>query len=188
MSTRPIKKLIVHAKEPWWYLRAGMVLTVRIARILFTDAESGARPPDTLQGWKDVLGVLRSRELRTEFRTAVHKYAVVSARVSRTLADISLLRSSINDPRRALVRIQISPGWCLHRLAALAFSRQTFETVIEPTLSDMQTEFFEALHEKRPLKARWVQCRGYWNFWCTVAGQLPISMMKLLVTLWRLIP
>jgi hypothetical protein len=187
MSTRPIKKLIARGKEPWWYVRAGMGLTVRISRILFTDSESGARPPDTLQGWKVVLGVLRSREFRREFRT-VHKYAVVCVRVSRALADVSLLQSSINGPKRASVRIQMSPGWCLHRLAAIAFSRETFETVIEPTLSDMQTEFFEALHEKRPLKARWVQCRGYWNFWCTVAGQLPISMIKLLVTLWRLIP
>jgi hypothetical protein len=63
--------------------------------------------------------------------------------------------------------------------------RQTFSTIIEPVLSDMEVEFIGALAAKRPAKARWVQLRGYWNFWQHVALQIPVSITRVIVALWK---
>jgi hypothetical protein len=118
-----------------------------------------------------VLDALRNRELRQQFRGTVHNYAVVSLQVHRLRSTVSLMRSTIRDKKRSLSRIQIPPGWCLHRLAAFAFSRRTFETVIEPTLSDLQAEYLEALQQGDQRKAAFVRFRGYLNFWTHILAQ-----------------
>lgn len=78
-----------------------------------------------------------------------------------------------------------APGFGLHRVAEFIVPRRTFKVVLEPVLSDMQVEFFDALAGGRPLKARWVKWRGYGNFWITCFLQLPISVSRVLFALWR---
>lgn len=78
-----------------------------------------------------------------------------------------------------------SPGWRLRRLAELVFSPKTCTTVLEPPLADLQKEYFQALAENRPWKARFVLIRGYWSFWSAVAAQLPISIIKQMYKLWK---
>jgi hypothetical protein len=56
---------------------------------------------------------------------------------------------------------RLGRGWLLHRVGSWLFSSKTFTTILEPVLSDMQVEIFEALAAKQPRKARWVQIRGY---------------------------
>jgi hypothetical protein len=93
-------------------------------------------------------------------------------------------------PRRELALrrgLAQAPGWRLHRAARWLFSGKTFITVIEPVLSDMQVEFFEALAAKQPIKARWVQFCGYWTFWQHVALQIPVSITRVLLTLWKMV-
>ena len=84
-------------------------------------------------------------------------------------------------------KVARSPGWRLHRLGSLFFSPKTFKNVLEPVLSDMQVEIFEALSDNRPFKARWVQIRGYWTFWQHLALQIPVSVGHVLLALWRAI-
>jgi hypothetical protein len=91
---------------------------------------------------------------------------------------------------RRAVRVPVvsaPPGWQLHRFAQLVFSRRTFETVLQPVLSDLQIEFCEALREGRPFKARWKQVCGYGIFWCHVGAQLPVSLIKTFVKIWTFI-
>lgn len=86
---------------------------------------------------------------------------------------------------RSISPIHTAPGWTLHRIADFCFSKATVESVLGPTLRDLQLEHLEALSEGRMWKARWVRCRGYWSFWSAVVAQLPVSLVKRIYELWR---
>jgi len=93
----------------------------------------------------------------------------------------------LNDPlSRARSSIHPAPGWRLHRLAAWIFSRRTFEEILEPVLSDLQEEFFEALSQGARRKAQWVRVRGYCNFWINVVLMVPVTVTRTLVALWKM--
>lgn len=79
------------------------------------------------------------------------------------------------------------PGWLLREFAETVFSSRTFSLVLEPCLSDMQLEFFDALAAGRPAKARLARARGYCVFWTHVLAQLPVSLSRVVATLWKLI-
>jgi hypothetical protein len=76
-------------------------------------------------------------------------------------------------------------GWNLRRFAELCFSKKTFTKVLEPVLSDMQKEHFEALAASRRWKALMVLVRGYWSFWSAVVAQLPISFARRVYEVWK---
>jgi len=73
----------------------------------------------------------------------------------------------------------------LHRIGSVVFTRCTFDRVIEPVLSDLQIDYYEALNEGATYKARWVRCRGHANFWICISAQLPISLSQRVVALWK---
>jgi hypothetical protein len=81
--------------------------------------------------------------------------------------------------------IQIPPGTHLRSFASAVFSTKSFKLVIEPTLRDMLDEYCEALSEGRSKKAQWVRLRGYFSFWSAVLAQVPVSLTKLLFTVWK---
>ena len=94
----------------------------------------------------------------------------------------------IIDPsiyHRLASRVSLPPGWGLRRFAEFCFSKKTFTQVLEPALSDMQKEHFEALAAGRPWKARMVLVRGYWSFWSAVVAQLPISFARRVYEVWK---
>lgn len=82
-------------------------------------------------------------------------------------------------------RLTAPPGWRLRSFADSCFSKKTFTQVLEPALSDMQKEHFEALAAGRPWKARMVLVRGYWSFWSAVVAQLPISLARRVYEIWK---
>jgi hypothetical protein len=65
------------------------------------------------------------------------------------------------------------------------FSAKTVTQVFLPTIRDMQHEHVEALADSQQCKARWVLVRGYWSVGAAVIAQVPVSLIKLVVTLWR---
>lgn len=77
------------------------------------------------------------------------------------------------------------PGWGLRRFAEFCFSKKTYAQVLEPALSDMQKEHFDALAAGRPLKARMALVRGYWSFWSAVVAQLPLSLARRVYEVWK---
>lgn len=119
----------------------------------------------------------------------VHTVGVIGVGVARRIDTTNgvtallwgILAGDLIDRRRAYS----APGWRLHRLAAWLFSPKNFTNVFEPVLSDMQVEFCDALALKQPIKARWVQFRGYWTFWEHVVLQIPISIARVVMALWR---
>lgn len=87
--------------------------------------------------------------------------------------------------RPARVSPIFSPhGWNLRRFAEFCFSKKTFAQILEPALSDMEKEYFEALAANRPWKARMVLVRGYWSFWSAFVAQLPIPFVRLVCKIW----
>lgn len=77
------------------------------------------------------------------------------------------------------------PGWRLHRGAKWVFSQRMFTEILEPVLSDIQIDYFAALHANQPYKARWVQVRGYFCFWSHVGLQMPIDTVRVIAKLWK---
>lgn len=95
------------------------------------------------------------------------------------------LLEEIEIARRSVPFTFRPPGWGLRHFAELCFSKKTFTQVLEPALSDMQKEYFEALAARRPWQARIVLVRGYWAFWSAVAAQLPISFARRVYEVWK---
>jgi hypothetical protein len=83
------------------------------------------------------------------------------------------------------VGLSHAPGWGLRRFAETCFSQKTFTEVLEPILSGLQKEHFEALAAGRPWKACMVLVRGYFSFWSTVVAQLPLSLARLIYEIWK---
>jgi hypothetical protein len=86
---------------------------------------------------------------------------------------------------RRLQLVSHPPGWGLRHFAELCFSKQTFLQILEPTLTDMQKEHFDALAEGALWKARMALLRGYWAFWSAVIAQLPISFARRVFEIWK---
>jgi hypothetical protein len=74
------------------------------------------------------------------------------------------------------------PGSLLSRAAEFLFSRKTLTRIVNPIISDLQAEYFEALGAKRPAKAVWVRLRGYWGLFKAVGLH---SILKMVVEIWR---
>lgn len=70
------------------------------------------------------------------------------------------------------------PGWRLRRIAEFCFSAETYAQVLEPTLADLQQEFFDALAKNDPWKARFVLIRGHWSFWMAVVYHAYFSLIR----------
>jgi hypothetical protein len=82
-------------------------------------------------------------------------------------------------------RVLRPPGARLLSLVDFVFSKKTAKLLRQPLL-DLQVEYCEALGAQRPRKASWVRLRGYWSFWETVAMLMPVSLLRLVVQLWKL--
>lgn len=97
----------------------------------------------------------------------------------------AVIYSFISIFNRHVLHLSRPPGWGLRRFAELCFSKKTFTQTLEPALSDMQKEHFEALATGRPWQARIVLARGYWSFWSAVVAQLPISLARRVYEVWK---
>jgi hypothetical protein len=178
-------------------------LTSSAATTAYT-AQTSARPilaKDTAaaaerqrQSWRclDDCRGCRHRVLRAE-----HQRFETSSKETARGSDLGMLSLALHrcmagedrinpaPPAAAPTCIYAAPGWRVHRLGEWLFSPKTFTAVLEPVLSDMQVEIFEALAAKQPGKARWVQIRGYWNFWHHVVLLILTSVGRLLLALWN---
>jgi hypothetical protein len=70
-------------------------------------------------------------------------------------------RLSVKSRRK---QVKLPPGHTLLRVLDFFFSPKTVALTFKPLLGDWHLEYFEALKEKRNLKARWISVRYYWAF------------------------
>jgi hypothetical protein len=80
------------------------------------------------------------------------------------------------------------PGTQLQRLAKFFFSKRVYQLILEPILRDLLDEYCDALSRGEYGKALWVRVRGYWSFWSAVIAQAPISVVKKIYQVWKMIP
>lgn len=79
------------------------------------------------------------------------------------------------------------PGARLDRIARFVFSKRSYREVFGPCIADLQYEYFEALQARSRWKARWEILRGYCAFTAAVVAHLPLSLIRMVVTLWKAI-
>jgi hypothetical protein len=90
--------------------------------------------------------------------------------------------SQVSAPERSVAHV---PGARLAQIAESVFEPKFFERVMEPTLRDMAVEYTEALREGRQAWAGWVLMRGYGSFVWALLAQVPVSLARIAVALWR---
>jgi hypothetical protein len=78
-----------------------------------------------------------------------------------------------------------APGWRFLSFAGFIFSKKTCVNLVEPIISDMREEYFEALSQNRIWKARWVRVRGTWSFFAAMGLDRFFSVVSLCVKVWK---
>ena len=91
----------------------------------------------------------------------------------------------VPDRPKGFRTLYLAPGWKLLKLIERAYSKRTVTEVFLPTVRDMQHEHIEALSVGDKWNARLALVRGYWSIGAAAFAQLPVSLIKLVVTLWR---
>lgn len=84
-------------------------------------------------------------------------------------------------------KIVSPPGFGLLRFSEAVFSRKTFEEVFQPVISDMQTEYYDALEKGSLRKAKWILVRGNVSFWNAFISILPIALLRRCTEIWKTI-
>lgn len=84
------------------------------------------------------------------------------------------------------VIIKYPPGFYPMKVFGFLFSAKINERVFEPIVADMQIEYFEALSDGFIKKARWVHVRGILTVIFIALSQLPISIVDVLVKIWKI--
>ena len=105
------------------------------------------------------------------------------------LAAASFLTTIVTFGRYVLIEntgaIVRPPGSSLLAVLRWCCTENNFTRILKPAICDMQHEHLEALATGRVWKARWVQIRGYFSIGGAVLAQLPVSLLKLAVSLWK---
>lgn len=162
-------------------------------------------PPRPRHEWRSAQDAYLHNALRAWEETLASDWAGGSReRLARLIRVMEVMILFLNEPiERAIERwwrslagrisggerrahMQLPPGHRLRALAQFLFSRRTYSVVLEPTLTDLQEEYFQALAEHRSWTARMVRLRGYWSFWAAVLAQLPVAAIRVIVKLWKL--
>ena len=77
------------------------------------------------------------------------------------------------------------PGSFVRRILSALYSRKSFERVFAPTLADMQLEYFEALSEGKPWKARWVLVRDHMALLSACLLRGLFGLLKVALEIWK---
>lgn len=168
-----LRNLVVH-EYPVHQAR----LAFRILRLHGEAGESPSKVFDELNELASATSRLATEEEIVKFLSSRLKASHALREAARTLRNKSL-------PRRGGSRIATPPGMHLRAFADAVFSPKTRRLVLEPTLCDLYDEYCEALKEGRPWKARWASARGYWSFWSAAVAQLPVSLARKLLDIWK---
>jgi len=103
------------------------------------------------------------------------------------LAAAWLLAFRPNTGRRERgARVHRPPGFGLCKFASRVYGKKAYNDVVVSSIENLQHEHIEALAAGQWHEARWVLIRGYWSFWAAVVARLPVSIVRLVVQLWKL--
>ena len=77
------------------------------------------------------------------------------------------------------------PGTISILLFRTIYPKKKFEQVFQQQIADMREEYYAALMLGRAKHARWIWIRGVACLWLTVLADVPVSISKLVVHLWK---
>jgi hypothetical protein len=80
------------------------------------------------------------------------------------------------SPRES--RITKAPGAILLSFVDFFFSPKVVEQTFKPLVADWRFEYFEALHQGRTLKARWISARYRYSFIMAMSLSKIFSLLK----------
>ena len=91
------------------------------------------------------------------------------------------------DGSHAAVRPAIfkPPGTIWILLFRTIYPKKKFERNFQQQIADMREEYYVALMLGRVKQARWIWIRGVACLWFTVLADVPVSISKLVVHLWK---
>ena len=75
------------------------------------------------------------------------------------------------------IKIAKSPGYYYILIARLTLPKKTCHRIIEPSILDMQIEYFEALQHKKYSAAKWIKIRYFFVFVTAIIVELPIAKL-----------
>lgn len=76
------------------------------------------------------------------------------------------------------LKIKMAPGLRLLRIVEWVFSEKTVELEFKPMIAEWHHEYFEALKEKRWIKAHWVSTRHRYGFFKSIIKSEVISFFR----------
>jgi hypothetical protein len=86
---------------------------------------------------------------------------------------------------RSVTRLRRPPGGCILPFVAFIYSRKKFDRVFAETIADMRDEYCAALSTNDIWKARWAHLRGLWSILAAMVADVPVSITRLVVKLWK---
>lgn len=89
------------------------------------------------------------------------------------LSSIYVLASSL-DLRAEKIKFLKAPGFIFYFLGKLIFTKKSYERVVEPAITMMQEEYFEAYSQEHYLMARWIKFRFFFIFLQIIGINLPV--------------
>ena len=85
-------------------------------------------------------------------------------------------------------KIFVAPGALAKSTLSFLFSKKAFENIFSQAIVDMREEHADALAEGCIWKARWIVVRDHLHLGLTVAAYLSATVIKKVVSIWRIIP
>ncbi len=92
------------------------------------------------------------------------------------LEDLLNRRKSLEIARRS--KIKSAPASKLLSVVEFFYSPKTVEEVFKPIIADWRIEYFEALKQNRPIKARWISVRYKYHFGMTMGVSKVYSLFQ----------
>ena len=133
-----MKMLTLTALSSWLFFYFLVILLPRISYLIFNTGDG--RSHLRIEG-----AIMLSLGLGVAFgRDAIDQW--------------NLYRANVKHPR-----IIHPPGLILCRFIGFFCSAKTLKCLVEPTISDFQFEYFEALSHNEKLRAKWIVVKGYLN-------------------------
>ncbi|WP_299751385.1 hypothetical protein [uncultured Tateyamaria sp.] len=89
-------------------------------------------------------------------------------------------------PKVAEIQLARPPGSGAVFVLEFLFPKNAFEVVFSQHILDMREEYYEALSEDRPRKARWIIIRDHFRLILTIHSYLGASVAKSLLSFWKM--
>ena len=134
---------------------------------------------------RSALHFLMRREYSQAGRSRLHSIIRTIVLAPGELALFTIYMSL--DERRNEVRVERAPGSTILNLLAKLLPKKFHKAVIEPTVSDMQDEYVDALAAGNKWHRRWIWWRGHFSVLLALLVGAKVGIIKKFVDVWKVL-